>query len=341
VPRPKIRILSGKTAIHCALIAFMLATWPQGARSQTPNATISLREYENQLADYSRRIEENKQRPAEIAQIRGSLPSAWQVEHDGEAYRVSTSRIADALSDLQVNQRNANQKARDIESALGDLRRSAVALEDADRGASISTATADLNQVLKGQEFTGLRGPTRLQILEARIGDWISGWLIRLLSHVHIGVKTGNALAWMVIVLAFALICYWVYRTVSRRVAMDELPVTSSASPSDARLWVREAMAAADRGDYREAVHCAYWAAIARLEDLKLLKRDRARTPRESLKLLTDYPAEQNSLRDLTGRFELIWYGYSPASQTDWSAAKNLLEKFGCLAASTAPTANS
>jgi hypothetical protein len=72
-----------------------------------------------------------------------------------------------------------------------------------------------------------------------------------------------------------------------------------------------------------------------------LLKRDRARTPRESLHLLERNPVEQKLLREFTRHFELIWYGYRPASAQDWSDARAHLEKMGCLTASTAATANS
>ena len=84
----------------------------------------------------------------------------------------------------------------------------------------------------------------------------------------------------------------------------------------------------------------AYWAAVARLEDLRLLARDRARTPRESLRLLERNPKEQGFLRAITGRFELIWYGYHPATAEDWSLAKEQLEKMGCPSL-TAPTGQS
>jgi len=53
------------------------------------------------------------------------------------------------------------------------------------------------------------------------------------------------------------------------------------------------------------------------------------------------HPNEQGMLREMTGRFELIWYGYRPASAEDWSGAKKQLEKMGCREGSTAPTGNS
>ena len=165
-------------------------------------------------------------------------------------------------------------------------------------------------------------------LVEARIGVWIAKLIDRLLKRLHISAKTGNLLAWIVIVLALLSIGYWVFRMLSRSARITEIPASGPSVPSDARAWVRDALAAAEGGEYREAVHCAYWAAIARLEDLRMLTRDRSRTPRESLRLLDSHPNQQTLLRDLTGHFELIWYGDRPASLSDWSGAKAQLEKF-------------
>ena len=62
----------------------------------------------------------------------------------------------------------------------------------------------------------------------------------------------------------------------------------SGATPvgRDWRRWLREAKEAAGRGDYRAAIHAAYWAAMVRMEEMKTLPEDRSRTPRESLRLI-------------------------------------------------------
>src|SRR5262249_34816705 len=118
-------------------------------------------------------------------------------------------------------------------------------------------------------------------------------------------------------------------------------PAHDTADTADSRVWANDALAAAERGDYREAVHCAYWAGVVHFEGLGLLKRDGSRTPREALRLLEPHPAEQKLLCECTRHFELIWYGYRPASAADWSNARIHLEKMGCLTPSTAAIANS
>jgi hypothetical protein len=345
VPRPtKLTISRSIIVVFYASIALLLAGSPLLAQTSSPqdqDRAIDLHTYEAELQRYSNLIEQSKSKPAEIAQLRNSLPAGWTVEANGAEFHVSAGPIASALIDMQARPNQAEQVARSIEFRLEEMRQSAIELANESGDASLSTARADLKETFDRREFRGMKGPTALQLMEERIANWIGRLILRLLSRLHISARTGNFVAWMILALAFGGICYWIYRTLSRRTTSDELPSSSPVAASDSREWVNDALAAAERGDFREAVHCAYWASIARLEDLRLLKRDRSRTPREFLRLLDRHASERSSLQNLTARFELIWYGDRPASQADWSEAKILLEKFGCLAASTAPIANS
>jgi len=121
------------------------------------------------------------------------------------------------------------------------------------------------------------------------------------------------------------------------RVAPQREIDLQGASPAgeDSHHWLREARAAAARGDYRSAIHAGYWAAIASLEEAKLLAENRSRTPRESLGLIRRESEEYAPLFELTHRFELVWYGYRSADRSDWSDAVRHLEKLGCLRSST------
>ena len=66
-------------------------------------------------------------------------------------------------------------------------------------------------------------------------------------------------------------------------------------------------------GEWRDAIHLAYWAGISFLERQGFWKPDRARTPREYLRLSlrSEY---RETLRALTQIFELAWYA-KPASR--------------------------
>lgn len=313
----------------------------QGDHSQQQSGVMAAPAYEAELQRYSALIEKGKDDPAAIARIRQSLPPEWIVNDDGSVFRVPTDSIDSALEDLQGHRNNANELARSLEFRLAEMRRAAVEMDSGSGSVQLADARGKLNEVFKRREFGAMKGPTPWELVVNRIEERIARFILGLLSRLHLSARTGNFLAWTVIALALIAFCVWIYRTLSRRQSYDELPASSAAEASDSRAWVSDAAAAADRGEYREAVHCAYWAAIARLEDLKLLKRDRSRTPRESLRMLEWGSNERVSLGKMTGHFELIWYGYRPASQSDWFEARNLLETLGCLVGSTAPIASS
>ena len=95
---------------------------------------------------------------------------------------------------------------------------------------------------------------------------------------------------------------------------------------------------AASRGDFREAVHCTYWAAIVRLEDISILPQDRTKTPREYLRLVTEpalgelapQPHYRLPLAAMTSQFERIWYANRPAGPEDFQESLRQLEALGC-----------
>lgn len=302
---------------------------------------VDLQTYEAELKSISMRIEEIKHRPADLKRFGDSLPSEWIVNTGETRISVSTDPLYSALKDLQTDQKKADELARQVVLRLEAMREAAIEMRSGGAGISIPTAQQRLEKVFERREFGGMKGPSKLQLLEQRIALWIARQIARLFQLLHVSAKTGNFLAWAVIALAFLAGGYWVFRTISQRAAEPELPSSTPASSSGPRMWLNDALAAAERGDYREAVRCGYWAAIARLEDLKILLRDRSRTPRESLRLLDSHPIEQVSLRELTHHFELIWYGYRTATRADWTGARAELEKIGCLRASIAATANS
>ena len=48
------------------------------------------------------------------------------------------------------------------------------------------------------------------------------------------------------------------------------------------RRWLQDALAAAERDDYREAIHCGYWAGVTRLEDAGSARNAIVPAPREN-----------------------------------------------------------
>jgi hypothetical protein len=101
-------------------------------------------------------------------------------------------------------------------------------------------------------------------------------------------------------------------------------------SARDWRLWLEDARTAANAGQWRDAVHLAYWAGISHLEESGAWVPDRARTPREYLRLLSRASTVRAVLGDLTGQFESIWYGGRGAAAEDFQQTLRFLEQLGC-----------
>jgi hypothetical protein len=289
---------------------------------------LDLQSYQRELS----RISDVSKNPAEIPELRKSLPDTWKVREGGQVYSVSTKQIREELQETARDPK----KAGTLEARLKAMQREAAELSHPSGSVSAEQANENLQKILKRGEFQEA-GPSPWDLMRARMNRWIVQHLVKLFGALHISKKTGNAIGWGVLFFAVIALFYAVYRWLTKTAGPVELRAEVEPTASDARHWVQEALTAADRGDFREAVHCAYWASVAHLEDIRILPRDRARTPRESLRLLEQHPKEQGILRAITRSFELIWYGYRPVSAAEWAGTKSELEKIGCLQASTAP----
>jgi Domain of unknown function (DUF4129) len=296
---------------------------------------LDLSSYQRELA----RIEEASKDQSKIGDLRRSLPDVWAVKDGDRTYSVPTKEISEALRVIEHDPKKP--VAAQLETRLKEMREQAEELSRPSPRANTAEADEKLKKILNRGEFQDASGPSAWDLMRARMARWIVLHMIKLLRFLHISQKTGNGIAWGVLFLAVVFLFYVVYRWLTKAATAADFRAQVEPTASDARHWVHEALAAADRGDFREAVHCAYWASVAHLEDIRVLPRDRARTPRESLRLLDQYPKEQGLLQTITRSFELIWYGYRPASAEEWVGTKEQLEKMGCLQVSTAPTAPS
>ena len=126
---------------------------------------------------------------------------------------------------------------------------------------------------------------------------------------------------------------YW-----TRRAALEELQAPDSvAYVRTWQEWIQAAREAASRGDFREAVHSAYWAGISSLEDNQMVRKDRTRTPREYMRLVSNSTQlvatgrkTREALSALTVILEQVWYGRRPASNQDFAQALQSVEALGC-----------
>ncbi len=190
---------------------------------------------------------------------------------------------------------------------------------------------ATMRQVLAGPDFRNLEQPTVSDALLEKLGAWLN----RLFASA---AKLQSRSPWIgrLIVLGFILlVCValgWGLLQLERRwrtrLAPEHIaPAPGAPSSRDWQHWLDDARRAAAQGQWREAIHFLYWAAIARLEAKRLWPADRARTPREYLALVAANDPRKPGLAQLTRSFERIWYGGQPASEPDYQCAESLVEQ--------------
>src|SRR5256885_3916068 len=75
----------------------------------------------------------------------------------------------------------------------------------------------------------------------------------------------------------------------------------------------------ARNGDLRAAIRKAYIALLCELGDRKIVSLAQHKTNRDYLNSVRERGRLYSSMRQLTTSFELHWYGFQPAAESDWN----------------------
>ena len=195
---------------------------------------------------------------------------------------------------------------------------------------TVEAESRRLRDILARREFRSVSGPTIWDRIRQRILTWMLEILDRIFGSQAVPV-IGKVVVWVAIVAAVALLSLWVWRLLSRGASVLSIATDVAAvSAKPWHEWLAEARAAAQRGDWRDGVRLAYWAGISNLESRGLWLPDRARTPREYLRMISDSSEFRTPLQMLTQVFERIWYGRRPASADAFSQMLAELARMGC-----------
>jgi hypothetical protein len=315
----------------------LLVLLPAGAAAQPePEAArISSEQYIQELDSwiaYFRSIEkgEGTPRPADP-------PQEWIVTTTSGEFRVDPGFVRDALAGgAELNAGTEGSKP-DRERVAGIA---AGWLEQMREGAEAhgqpdgSDLREQARAVLSRGEFRRVRAPG----FKESVGDKINAALYKLLERIF-GARgnLGNIttyVVWALVALAVIALGIWLARMMRTSdddsLRLEGGPGGDAVSHRPWRTWLQEARVAAAAGDFREAVHLAYWAGIAALEESGAWKPDRARTPREYLRLLPAGREGHEPLGALTRDFERVWYAQQPAHPQDFAASLANLERLGC-----------
>jgi hypothetical protein len=291
------------------------------------------------LQGIGKAIEKEKASPAGMAALREKLPSDWEITATEHHYSVSAEPLRSLLRDAEKekNPEEIAAKASDAAEWAFDLANQVNAYAGAQPHSTPSARPA-LERILSQREFGSVHGPTGWDLFRQRVEQWIENLVLRFFRQIGRYPMGAKILFWSIIVavvvwLAMALFRYW-----TRRAALEELQAPDSlVFVRTWQEWIHAAREAAARGDFREAVHSAYWAGISHLEDSEVLRKERTRTPREYMRLVsnsTQLEASGRKTREalsvLTLVLEQVWYGRRPASNQDFANAMQSVEALGC-----------
>jgi hypothetical protein len=314
---------------------------------------VTLVQYESELDRLAHSFSDLPAHPSGVDALRQSLPSGWIVDDGRQKHKVSARWIAEALQVSGKKPSDLKKIWTDTAARLKALRADAESMKDAPAVDNRADAKARLQKILSQREFNQAKGGASWW---SQMWDQVERWIDWLLDHT-LGRLLGSGAAktvaiYILIGVVFLFAAVWIVRGM-RTLARSETLIADASLPPGKhwRDWTREATAAASRGDYRAALFAAYWAGVYRLAEVGAWKLDRARTPREYLRMIGEKAqnelATQNpvgrelALKDLTHGMEASWYGYLPATQQDYDKAVAHLETLGCRFHSTAQTAKS
>jgi hypothetical protein len=244
--------------------------------------------------------------------------------------------LRQALADAAKSAALANKQG---EAARGEIAAAALRLTQDSQsspseaaGAPIARVRGTLNSILSEHRFQRIQQePNVLQRAWASLLNWIFERLNKVVAYGGENPWIAHILEAVAICVPCVLLTWWVMVRLRRQAALPRTAVEAAAPTAPSargwQRWLTEAEGFAQEGRWREAVHHVYWAAISRLEAQGLWPADRARTPREYLRLLRAGHALESDLRGLTRSFELIWYGNRPAAAEQYREARARMEK--------------
>ena len=317
---------------RAVLLLLLIGSCRAESAPSSPDTTapMTLEAYQRQLQDWSQQLGSLAQHPEQAPQFRAALPQESVVSEGGRSMEVSHSWLNTALAEfIAAKPERKPELLRQMQAHLAAQGQEAALFSQP--AAYRASSRQKLSEILARREFRSVHGPTLWDQLIQRVQRWIIHWLDRIFRRVSYVPHGGEIVVWGVIGLAVILIVIWLRRTVQRQIIdWPREPIPFAPSQKHWRRWLAEAREAAQQGRWRDAIHLAYWAAISQLEQGGAWAPDRARTPREYLRLLPGSSDKRPVLDTLTRRFEIIWYGQHDAGADDFAETLVQLERLGC-----------
>ena len=262
--------------------------------------------------------------------FRDSLPATLTVRTAPGDMAVEVSFVRDAMNRFLTAKVEAKPSIlANVATRLKAMREDAEFYEKP--GRTDEATRKRLDDILDAREFDRVRGPTPLDLLKQRIQAWI-GKLFKKISPKMPNVEdAGQWFVWGMIALAAAIAGVWLYRVSRQGVGTGEREILPFMPSSRSwREWLADARARAAKGEWRDAIHFAFWAAVSRLESEGVWQPDKTRTPREYLSAIPGSDASREPFAAITRKFEASWYGSRPTTEADFTQFAAYLERLGC-----------
>ena len=314
----KYRITVVTVSLLLAAVAARAATW-------------SVAEHRQQLRDLTQKVESLTSHPEMAGRIAVELPEKVSVKVDKAEYSVDFANLKSTLGGFGMAAADKRPAMlQQIKDYVQTLNQQADAF--AKGSPDLEAERAKLNSILAGREFAKVKGPNARDRFLARAYGWIMRQLDKLFSIKGFKGETQLIVVYIVIGIAFSVLAVWIVRRLAQPLRAEPEREIMPFAPSAKgwRTWLAEARALAQEQDWRNAIHLGYWAGISFLEEHGAWKPDRARTPREYLRLLSARSEQHPVLAALTRKFEIVWYGHRDAGERDFQETLGQLEKLGC-----------
>ena len=274
-----------------------------------------------------------------LASVRETLPPKEEVEMGGQRISVDNSWLHETLSEYEKTT-NQTRRAEILARAAERLRAIEERLKEID---SARTAASDKDSN-NGRLAEILRRPEYIQTAPEssaldRLLERFSRWLGRLFPRAKPMQPGGSpilsAIVQLLVVgvsIAAIGLLVWRYgprfirgrkqKKKARREARIVLGERLEEDQTAADL-LAQAESLARQGDLRAAIRKAYIALLCELGDRKLISLAQHKTNRDYLNSVRDKGSLYSGMRKLTQSFELHWYGFVPAGETDWTEFRN------------------
>jgi Domain of unknown function (DUF4129) len=290
---------------------------------------ISLQEYKSQLTTWSQTVEGLKDHPEQAPQVRAQVPRTYKVNAGEKTFDVSNEWLNQGL--MQFIASKPERKADALRRMQDHFHQAQVEADLFNAPVTTDSARQKVNEILERREFSRVHGPSDWDIWLEKTKWAIVRFIDRLFRRVPSPNHGGQLLVWIVIAVALCVAAIWLKRTAQEKLLdLGQGPVQFAPSQRNWRTWLAQARAAAQESRWRDAVHLAYWAGISHLEQDGAWVPDRARTPREYLRLMSGGNQKLPALKALTRQFEVTWYGQRPAAAADFDQTVARLEELGC-----------